>query len=505
MQPPYFHDKSPVMLSVSVPRSGRSEPSNFGHSGFREAREAYGLFHPSILPEFNSSSWQASRIREDTSAFHLVNHDGLSPLLVATPDANNGVHQEGVRWTSQPRFQPHPVSSPRQRTGFVRGSSSLGVTEPAVLSPLLSEGFPSPSLPVLSPQASKRLTATRKQKRSTIARAKSTVFDYQASWLALYFAFNLGLTLYNKLVLVRFPFPYTLTALHAFAGSVGGWVLMHRGTYVPARLSFQGHLALAVFSVLFAVNIAVSNISLELVTVPFHQVVRAATPIFTTGLSILLFGTQFSRMKILTLVPVMAGVALATYGDYYFTLWGFCLTLLGTFLAALKTIYTNVVQSTPMKPSPPSVPVPFLQFLLPPRLRLHSLDLLTRMAPLACAECVFAAYLTGELSGARQCIARDGAKGLSILLGNACIAFGLNVVSLSANKRVGALNMTVAANIKQVLTILCAVLIFNLTITATNATGILITLVGGAWYAWVEYEEKAQRSGGKRVLTQAGS
>ncbi|KAL6306973.1 triose-phosphate transporter family-domain-containing protein [Sparassis latifolia] len=467
MQPPYFHDKSPVMLSVSVPRSGRSEPSNFGHSGFREAREAYGLFHPSILPEFNSSSWQASRIREDTSAFHLVNHDGLSPLLVATPDANNGVHQEGVRWTSQPRFQPHPVSSPRQRTGFVRGSSSLGVTEPAVLSPLLSEGFPSPSLPVLSPQASKRLTATRKQKRSTIARAKSTVFDYQASWLALYFAFNLGLTLYNKLVL--------------------------------------GHLALAVFSVLFAVNIAVSNISLELVTVPFHQVVRAATPIFTTGLSILLFGTQFSRMKILTLVPVMAGVALATYGDYYFTLWGFCLTLLGTFLAALKTIYTNVVQSTPMKPSPPSVPVPFLQFLLPPRLRLHSLDLLTRMAPLACAECVFAAYLTGELSGARQCIARDGAKGLSILLGNACIAFGLNVVSLSANKRVGALNMTVAANIKQVLTILCAVLIFNLTITATNATGILITLAGGAWYAWVEYEEKAQRSGGKRVLTQAGS
>lgn len=31
-----------------------------------------------------------------------------------------------------------------------------------------------------------------------------------------------------------------------------------------------------------------------------------------------------------------------------------------------------------------------------------------------------------------------------VLLGNGVIAFGLNVVSLSANKRVGALNMTVA-------------------------------------------------------------
>ena len=31
-----------------------------------------------------------------------------------------------------------------------------------------------------------------------------------------------------------------------------------------------------------------------------------------------------------------------------------------------------------------------------------------------------------------------------VILGNGVIAFGLNVVSLSANKRVGALNMTVA-------------------------------------------------------------
>ena len=32
--------------------------------------------------------------------------------------------------------------------------------------------------------------------------------DSQAYWLALYFFFNLGLTLFNKVVLVSFPFPY---------------------------------------------------------------------------------------------------------------------------------------------------------------------------------------------------------------------------------------------------------------------------------------------------------
>jgi hypothetical protein len=45
------------------------------------------------------------------------------------------------------------------------------------------------------------------------------------------------------------------------------------------------------------------------------------------------------------------------------------------------------------------------------------------------------------------------------------------------------------ANVKQVLTIISAVAIFDLTITWVNATGILLTLFGGAWYARVEYQE----------------
>lgn len=38
-------------------------------------------------------------------------------------------------------------------------------------------------------------------------------------------------------------------------------------------------------------------------------------------------------------------MACRTYGDYYFTAWGLFLTLLGTFLAALKTVVTNLIQT----------------------------------------------------------------------------------------------------------------------------------------------------------------
>ena len=45
---------------------------------------------------------------------------------------------------------------------------------------------------------------------------------------------------------------------------------------------------------------------------------------------------------------------------------------------------------------------------------------------------------------------------------------------------------------KQVLTILLAVLIFDLTITPANGIGVVLTILGGAGYAFVEHGEKRE-------------
>ncbi|KAJ3806270.1 TPT-domain-containing protein [Lentinula lateritia] len=314
--------------------------------------------------------------------------------------------------------------------------------------------------------------------------SKTSFTDSRPFWLTLYFFFNLGLTLYNKGVLVRFPFPYTLTAIHALFGSLGGAVLARFQVFVPPRLKKNETTVLLAFSVLYAINIVVSNVSLQLVTVPFHQVIRSTTPIFTIIFSALLLGKSSSRWRVITLIPVTVGVGLATYGDYYFTRWGLILTLLGTVLAALKTIFTNVLQS----------PVPSLTDPTPKSLHLNSLALLSLLSPLAFVQCVVLAYLTGELDRVRLYSQQEmtGTRLLALAL-NGCIAFGLNVVSFSANKKVGALGITVAANVKQVLTILCAVMMFHLNITTLNSLGILLTLLGGAWYARVEYMEKQEQ------------
>ncbi|KAJ8102212.1 triose-phosphate transporter family-domain-containing protein [Lipomyces tetrasporus] len=294
-------------------------------------------------------------------------------------------------------------------------------------------------------------------------------------WLAVYFFFNLALTIYNKAVLGNFPFPYILTGIHTLCGTIGCLYFYMQGAFTLTTLSDRENITLFLFSLLYTINIAISNVSLNLVTVPFHQIVRAMTPFFTVIIYVIGYRKVYSTMTYISLIPVVAGVGFATAGDYYFTAMGFILTLLGAFLAALKTVVTNRVQTG--------------------RLRLSPLELLFRMSPLAFVQCLVYAYFTGEAASLRDYWYNSMTSTMMIkLLLNGAIAFGLNVVSFTANKKTGALTMTVAANVKQILTIVLAILFFHLAVTPMNAIGIILTLVGGAWYAKVELENKQRNS-----------
>ncbi|KAF7721979.1 UAA transporter [Apophysomyces ossiformis] len=210
-----------------------------------------------------------------------------------------------------------------------------------------------------------------------------------------------------------------------------------------------------------------------MVSVAFHQVVRAMTPVFTVLISIVFLQKSYSRMIYFSLLPVVLGVAFATFGEYDYTAVGLLLTILGTVLAAVKTIVTNRIQVG--------------------RLKLHPLDLLLRMSPLAFVQCVFYAYATGELERVQEFSMNNMTISMaSGLLFNGILAFALNIVSFTANKKTSALTMTVAGNVKQVLSIVLAVVIFKYNINVTNAFGIILTLLGGAWYGNVELSEKAK-------------
>ncbi|ORZ14650.1 triose-phosphate transporter family-domain-containing protein [Absidia repens] len=296
-------------------------------------------------------------------------------------------------------------------------------------------------------------------------RSTKSLLDSSLVWLGLYFFFNLTLTLYNKVILslFDFPYPWTLTAVHTLCGAIGSFMFWKVDLFTPAQLGDRENMVMLMFSVLYTINIAISNVSLNLVSVPFHQVVRAMTPLFTILLSVMFLSKSYSSMTYISLCPVVLGVAFATFGDYNYTAIGFFLTVLGTVLAAIKTVVTNRVQVG--------------------RLKLHPLDLLLRMSPLAFLQTTAYAYLTGEMAQVQEFMqTRATWSFVFALLVNGVLAFFLNVVSFTANKKTSALTMTVAGNVKQVLSIVLAMVIFDLRLTMMNSVGILLTLAGGAWY-----------------------
>lgn len=162
----------------------------------------------------------------------------------------------------------------------VSGSTSAPRPQSIQLSPGIVRNAPpkrlpsapqSSSLPTVAPTAFASCRNLQSESVLTTFWGHLTENKYlntQEFWLVLYFCFNLSLTLYNKVVLVHFPYPYTVTALHALCGSVGGWGLLVQGFFVQKRLSTSDSMALVMFSVLYAMNIAISNVSLNLVTVP---------------------------------------------------------------------------------------------------------------------------------------------------------------------------------------------------------------------------------------------
>lgn len=194
------------------------------------------------------------------------------------------------------------------------------------------------------------------------------------------------------------------------------------------------------------------------------------------------YSRSYATATYLSLIPIVFGVALTTIGDYYFTPLGFFLTTLGVVLAALKTVATNR--------------------LMTGNLKLHALELLFRMSPLAAVQSFLFASALGEFRGFYNWILEGhfNSSYTSALAGNGLLAFLLNIASLHTNKLAGALTMTICANLKQCLTVVLGIMMFDNKVGPWSGVGMVITLVGAGVYSKVELEMKARQAQPRTTL-----
>ena len=95
--------------------------------------------------------------------------------------------------------------------------------------------------------------------------------------------------------------------------------LTYHRTVKPKQLDASNRRPILLFSLIFALNIAIGNTSLRWVSVNFNQVFRALVPAVVMAISMVWFGKTYSTKRKLLVLPIIIGVMLSFYGDMTFT------------------------------------------------------------------------------------------------------------------------------------------------------------------------------------------
>ncbi|EES18936.1 probable sugar phosphate/phosphate translocator At3g11320 [Sorghum bicolor] len=300
------------------------------------------------------------------------------------------------------------------------------------------------------------------------------------AWLvASWYASNIGVLLLNKYLLsvYGFRFPILLTACHMTACTLLSALVHHhhhhrsssrsRGSRSRAQLA-----RVAVLGAVFCASVVAGNVSLRHLPVSFNQAVGATTPFFTALLAYAVAGRREAFATYAALVPVVAGVVIATGGEPSFHLFGFIMCVAATAGRALKSVLQGILLSSEEE-------------------KMDSMDLLRYMAPVAVLLLVPATLaMERDAFGVVADLARVDPSFLWILLCNSCLAYFVNLTNFLVTKHTSALTLQVLGNAKGAVAVVVSILIFRNPVTVVGMLGYGVTVAGVVLYGEAKKRSK---------------
>ncbi|KAB2015177.1 hypothetical protein ERO13_D08G012600v2 [Gossypium hirsutum] len=286
--------------------------------------------------------------------------------------------------------------------------------------------------------------------------------------IASWYASNIGVLLLNKFLLSNYGFKYPifLTLCHMMACSLLSyiaieWLKIAPMQRVKSRLQMM---KISALGFIFCLSVVGGNISLRYLPVSFNQAVGATTPFFTAVFAVVMTSKREGWITYVTLVPVVAGVIIASGGEPLFHLFGFMMCIGATAARALKSVLQGLLLSSEGE-------------------KLNSMNLLMYMAPVAVMALFPAAlYMERGVVGITIALARDDWKFLIYLLFNSALAYFVNLANFLVTKHTSPLTLQVLGNAKGAVAVVISILIFKNPVSITGMLGYSLTVAGVILY-----------------------
>lgn len=298
------------------------------------------------------------------------------------------------------------------------------------------------------------------------------------SFVAIWYALNIGFNLTNKVVFKYFPFPWTVSTVHVVVGlayciivyllGMKSWSFgrpinkQEFGTvFPPAAMHALGHIA--------------ANISFAAVAISLTHTVKTLEPAFNVVLSQLILGVSTPLPVVATLVPIIVGVGMASAGELSFNWEGFLSAMASNVTFAFRAVWgkgamTKTLDSTAVY------------------------AYTTLVSVIICLPLALIVEGGSLKAGVDAAIAQVGAQRFYLDLLTIGILYHLyNQFAFNTLQRVSPVSHGVCNVVKRVAIIFSSVIFFNQKLTTQTLIGTVIALIG----TWL-YTEAAAKFGKKK-------
>ncbi|XP_060198038.1 UDP-galactose transporter 1-like [Lycium barbarum] len=286
-----------------------------------------------------------------------------------------------------------------------------------------------------------------------------------------WWGFNVAVIIMNKWIFQKldFTFPLTVSCVHFICSAIGAYVVIKVLKLKPLIVVDPTDQWRRIFpmSFVFCINIVLGNVSLRYIPVSFMQTIKSFTPATTVILQWLVWRKSFDWRIWASLIPIVGGILLTSVTELSFNTFGFCAALFGCLATSTKTILAESLLHG---------------------YKFDSINTVYYMAPYATMILALPALLF-EGPGVVEWLYTfpSVVPAMLLIFGSGVLAFCLNFSIFYVIHSTTAVTFNVAGNLKVAVAVTFSWLIFRNPISAMNALGCGVTLVGCTFYGYVRH------------------